>query len=840
MRAPIVTNGRKNGGPDTHTLPPVDGAKGVGKPAEEVLLPLAQRYQAAGYSIIVVGGDKRPTGTWRDAQQRMLTEDELRRDLRRGGTGLAVVGGKVSGGLTIIDFDVDKDSRAQTPLDLEAEFVDPCIEGIGSLIDASTIPRQRTPSGGWQFYFRSPEPLGNTKVAGVPAWQKKKGEVLVGTKGSPHYAIETRGEGGFAVIPTPDSGRAWADDLDLTNTPYVEQPVADAILLVARQLDRIPAPPKPTPKVHTQRVPMGEGDSVIAAYNARYSLEDVLERYGYEQQGNNRWLAPNSSSGAAGVVVYIGTDGVQRVASHHSSDELRVEGVDKQLLGSDAFGVFTLLEHGGDVPAAVKAAAAELGLAPQRSLTRPHLQVTSEAGAPEPDLLGYNRTDYGNAERLHALYGRVFRYSAALGFIVWDGRRWRPDEDDAAMMRLALETARTLFAQAAGLESQDTRETWVKYSLSCERSAALKSAIDLARSIPGVSIGVAELDADMMLLNIESGTINLRDGTIRAHDPTDLITKLAPVTYDPEAECPQWLEFQNRICAGDDDLIAFKQRAYGYSLTGDTGEDCLFIPYGKGANGKSTELSVIGELMGDYANTAQFETFAVKKSEGVRNDVADLVGARFVSASEGENRQRLAEGLVKQMTGGDILKARFLHKEYFRFKPALKLWLATNHKPVIRGTDEGIWRRIRLIPYTITIPLEQRDKRLRAKLDGERAGILNWLLIGCTNWHQHGLGSAEAVNAATAEYRLESDALADFIAARCVTGDEYAERAGDIYRAYERWCGENSEDAYSSQLFGRMLTERGYTTDQAKQGGKVYKLRRGICLSENAGEKGAG
>jgi putative DNA primase/helicase len=455
-----------------------------------------------------------------------------------------------------------------------------------------------------------------------------------------------------------------------------------------------------------------------------------------------------------------------------------------------------------------------------------------------PDLLEFLRTDYGNAERLHALFGHEFKYCSALGYLVWDGMRWRVDEDESAMRRLALETARELFAQAGIVKDSDQREVWVRHSLSCERSAALKNAVDLTKTIPGVTIDVQQLDRNPMLLNVSNGTIDLNTGLLKDHDPADLITKLATVEFDLMAECPRWLEFQRTICASDDDLILFKQRAYGYSATGKTSEDALFIPYGTGANGKSTELDAIGGILGDYANTAQFETFAVKKNESVRNDIADLMGARFVSASEGENRQRLAEGLVKQMTGGDVMKARFLHKEYFRFKPAFKLWLATNHKPVIRGTDHGIWRRIRLIPYAVTIPQEQRDKKLKEKLEAEKSGILNWILEGCRLWLEQGLGEAEAVRTATESYRRESDVLAEFITARCVVGELHSEIAGDLYKAYERWCEESGEEPFTSNLFGRMLTERGYTAGQARIEGKMSKTRAGICLQENAQREG--
>lgn len=404
------------------------------------------------------------------------------------------------------------------------------------------------------------------------------------------------------------------------------------------------------------------------------------------------------------------------------------------------------------------------------------------------------------------------------------------------MMRLALETARTLFAQAAKIGAQDTREVWVKHALLCERSAGLKNSVELVKSIPGVTVGVAELDANLMLLNVENGTVDLRTGKLAPHTPANLITKIAPVTYDPNAKCPHWLAFQEKITANDADLIAFKQRAFGYGLTGETTEHALFIAWGEGRNGKSTELGTVAKIMGDYARTTQFDTFAVKKGEGIRNDLADLAGTRFVSASEGEGGQRLAEGLVKQMTGGDPIKARFLHKEFFEFIPSFKAFLATNHKPVIRGTDEGIWARIKLIPYSVTIPPEERDKKLSSKLEGEKSGILNWLLDGCKNWLHNGLGAAEAVNKATKSYRHESDALADFIDACCTVDELYSEVAGDLYRAYTEYAEDNGDTPFSNTLFGKMLTERGFVTSPVRQAGKVVRLRKGICLLKNAEE----
>ena len=468
---------------------------------------------------------------------------------------------------------------------------------------------------------------------------------------------------------------------------------------------------------------------------------------------------------------------------------------------------------------------------------QPPVNQEKSEGKALPDLTKFRRSDYGNAERLFALYGHDLRHCTARGWLVWDGKRWHNDSDEKTLRRLALQTARQLFRQASRLEG-DQRDVWIRHSLACERRASLANAVELAKTLPGASVEVDELDSDPMLLNVENGTVDLRSGKLRPHSRSDLITKLAPVPYDPEAKCPQWLGFQRTICAGDSELIAFKQRAVGYSLTGSSAEQVLFIAYGAGANGKTTELHAIGQMLGDYATSAQFDTFAVKRNEAVRDDIADLAGARLVSASEGEGRHRLAEGLVKQLTGGDPVKARFLYRDYFAYRPQFKLWLATNYKPFIRGTTWAIWRRIRLIPYTVVIPDERQDKSLPAKLEGELAGILAWAVRGCLDWQRHGLGHAEAVTDATNAYRSESDTLGDFIAARCVVGEAYTELAGALYTAYREFAEQNGDEPVSSPAFGRLLTERGHGTSTARRGGKPVKVRGGLALAENAVREG--
>ena len=261
--------------------------------------------------------------------------------------------------------------------------------------------------------------------------------------------------------------------------------------------------------------------------------------------------------------------------------------------------------------------------------------------------------------------------------------------------------------------------------------------------------------------------------------------------------------------AGTADLIAYLQRLVGYTLTGLTGEQMMAIPYGSGANGKSTLLETIAGLLGDYAQQTPSETLVATKNRGIPNDLARLRGARFVSAVETGEGNRLAESLVKQMTGGDRIAARFLYQEVFEFTPAFKLFLATNHKPVIRGTDAAIWRRIHLIPFDVTIPEAERDPNLKAKLAAEASGILNWALEGCRTWQREGLQPPTEVRAATAEYRGEMDVLAAFLEDQCVEQAGAKVQSSKLYAAYKTWCDENGEYAVSNKAFSLRLRERG-------------------------------
>lgn len=447
------------------------------------------------------------------------------------------------------------------------------------------------------------------------------------------------------------------------------------------------------------------------------------------------------------------------------------------------------------------------------------------AGVSEaPAARAHHYTDLGNAERLVDRHGGKLRYCFSWQrWLFWDGRRWVPDDMGGAEALLK-ETLRALLADAHELDDDGARRKLLRHVLDSERAARIRGALDLARSEHGIPIVPAQFDTDPWLLNVANGTVNLRTGTLRPHRREDLITKLAPVSFDPNAKAPLWLKFLRHVLP-DADSRRFLQRYVGYALVGITVEQLLAILYGGGANGKTTTVETLLELVGDYAQQAPAETF-LERRETIPNDVARLRGARLVSASEFDEGRRLNETLVKRMTGGDRLTARFMRGEWFEFTPTFTVLLATNHKPIVRGTDEAIWRRIRLVPFSVTIPPAERDPELRDKLREEFPGILRWAVLGCLDWQRHGLGTSGAVDQATAAYREDSDLLGDFLAERCVLDAAASAKAGDLYGCYVDWCQENHSQPLSQQAFGRRLSER--DLEQRRTGGARWWTGIGI------------
>ncbi len=426
-------------------------------------------------------------------------------------------------------------------------------------------------------------------------------------------------------------------------------------------------------------------------------------------------------------------------------------------------------------------------------------------GAAQPPR-GHNLTDLGNAERFVRDHGQAVRYCYPWAkWLVWTGSRWQRDES-GRVQRLAKETVRLIYREASGAEDEDRRKALAKHAAASESEARIRAMLELSKS--ELPVSPEELDADPWLFNTPNGTIDLRSGKLREHLREDLLTKVAGTEYRPDAAAPEWMTFLKRVLPGEE-LRAFVQRAAGYSATGDTSEQCMFIDHGRGANGKSTFQEALASALGDYAMRTPTETLLAKRAGGVPNDVARLKGARFVAASETEEGRRLAESLVKDLTGQDTISARFMRAEWFDFRPTHKLWLSTNHKPEIRGTDPAIWRRIRLVPWAVAIPPAEQDRKLLEKLREELPGVLAWIVRGCMEWRREGLKPPDDVRRATAAYRTEMDILGAFLRECCIVDLDSNVAAKDLYDAYKLWCEENGERAETQRRFGARLTDRG-------------------------------
>jgi putative DNA primase/helicase len=408
-------------------------------------------------------------------------------------------------------------------------------------------------------------------------------------------------------------------------------------------------------------------------------------------------------------------------------------------------------------------------------------------------------SDEALALRFAARHADGRRFVAAFGkWFLFDGMRWRTDE--------TLETVYLVrkSCREAAAECRNRR------LLSGLASASTVWAVErLARSDPRLAATVEQWDQDLWALNTPVGVVDLRTGSVRAHRPDDHITKLAGAAPDPSCAIDNWLKFLDRVCGSNVELIAFLQRVAGYALTGSTAEHALFFLYGTAANGKSTFLNALTACLGDYHKTSPIETFTATNADRHPTDLAGLRGARLVTAVETEEGRRWAESKIKSLTGGDRIAARFMRQDFFEFTPIFKLVVAGNHKPGLRSVDEAIRRRFHLVPFTVTIPVEERDPTLGDRLKTELPGILAWAIAGCLEWQERGLGPPTVVQDATTAYLEAEDALAAWIQDAGEHEPNTWESSQALYRSWKSWCDRAGEHAGSLKKFSQRLEDRG-------------------------------
>lgn len=825
------------------------------------ILSVARLYHGWGLNVIPTGADKRPAevrpgkqlawGKWKHARQ---TPEDLAGLPWGQATGLAAICGPVSGALVCPDFDPHKagDLAALVPsMRLVHEF----LEALGLPADYGWLVR----SGSGRGYH---------------SWVLCPGLVLPtdGERGRvdrPARAdfdhIELRFTGHYALLPGGGEyafvAGDWPEEGPATVTPAALLAAYDAVTVAsapkrarAAKTDRQPAATQPQTVTPDQYTPY-----------ARAALARELAAVKGAQPGNR-----NNTLNHSGLKLAELAKG-DLLNWSHVQEQLTQEALKTGLGASEIAATLRSAYKGADArtvdptwPAAPAAPAAS-SASPEHEPGAPGSNGTDPARPPTTasDEAREDLTDLGNARRLVRLYGQNLRYVEAWGWLVWDGKRWQKDET-GAVMRLAKRTALTFYqdatrqlehaaaatkaaedASAAGDEgaektaldrakaAQKGAKALTDHAKRCQARSQLENMVKLAQSEPGIPAVPDDFDRDPWLLNVANGLLDLRTGTLRPHERAALATKLAPVAYDPAAPCPRWLAFLDRIFASDQSLIGFVQRLTGYSLTGSTRDHVLPFCHGRGANGKSTMTGVIMAMLGDYAQKARRSLVTLGRNDdgGPTPDKARLKGARFVVVNETEEGRRLAESDVKDLTGSDRITAAYKYKDPFEFDPTHKLWLYGNGKPQITGTDEGIWRRVKYIPFEVVIPEAERDPHLSEKLTAELPGILAWAVAGCLDWQRGGLREPEKVRAATAAYREEQDVLAAFLADCCIDGPAYQVTATDLYGAYKTWCEETGVKPESQRRLAPRLRERGYTDGEREATGTRRKLWRGLALA---------
>lgn len=433
------------------------------------------------------------------------------------------------------------------------------------------------------------------------------------------------------------------------------------------------------------------------------------------------------------------------------------------------------------------------------------------------DRLGEEDSDVLRAHVLVAFADDRIRYAPGLGYFVWDGRCWVPSED-----RVRHEAHRVGAALALAGRTKEARGFLM--------TTNINYVIHELRTVPGVSVRAGDFDARADLLSVRNGTIDLRTGTLRPHRREDMITRYVDVEYRPDATCPRWEKFLEEIFPYNPELPAYMQRLIGYGITGSTSEQCFAVLWGKGANGKSVFMDTITSVFSAISRTTPFSTFEERPNSGIPNDLAALRGARIVRASEGDRGKPMAEGVLKQATGGNVLAARFLRQEFFEFVPTFLLLMDTNHKPQFRGQDDGLWRRVKMIPFKRRFAPHERDYGLTDKLRAEAEGILAWAVRGAVTWYRDGLQDPEVVRNATREYREISDALSGFLPGVLEkTGDPNDRVLGNAaFNAYLDWCeAENlpQRERWTRRTFYAALEERGIDRVKTKRGQALVGVR---------------
>lgn len=785
------------------------------------LLSTALKLTHNGYAVVPTRADgtKAPVGDWKRWQIERPDERQLHAWLESGSfDGIGLVCGAVSGNLEMLEL--EGRAIAEGVSVRMAEIAD--ASGLGDLWSRIVTGYSETsPSGGIHFLYRVQGPVaGNTKLARRPA---TPAELEVNPDERVKVLVETRGEGGYVVIApsngrTHETGKPWtmlAGGID--TIPTITADERDALHILARSVDQMPAVSEPVAKHATQ----GDGPNVADDYNQRHTWDDILLEHGwakvYSAGSTTYWRRPGKQRGISATTGRNEGDNLYVFSSSTEFDTERPY---------SKFAAHALLEHGGDLSAAGKAlfkqGYGQRGTDKRIDLPKADSGHEQPAEPTEAEKQPHDHeADLANARWLVAMHGERLRYIVPRRkWLVWDGTRWELDDSGQAW-RDAKEAADILPKRTKNRPSR------------AQTKAGIRDMLELAGTEPGIAVTPAMLDSHPKVLNVQNGTLDLQTMKLKSHDPDDLITKICGANYIPDAEAPEFTAFLERI-QPDPEMRAFLARLFGHALLGTVVEHVLAILYGTGANGKSTLVEAVMTAFGDYAAPTD-PGLLIDRGDVHPTGTADLFGLRLAVTHETDEGRRLAEGTVKRLTGGDTIKARGMREDFWSFTPSHSIVMHTNHKPIVRGSDEGIWRRLRFVPFNIVIPQGERDGKLPERLQQEKDGILAWIIRGYQEWVSRGLDEPGAVTEATAAFRGESDMLATFLEQRCLLNPYTHVRSSELFEAWVQWCKAENHDAGTQTKFSRELVDRGFDKDRTMHG----MVWRGIGLLSGEQDKGA-
>jgi putative DNA primase/helicase len=781
------------------------------------LIDTAIALTQLGYSVVPTRADgtKAPAGDWKRWQKERPTEQHIRAWLGNGHyDGIGLVCGAVSGNLEMLEL--EGRAIAEGISARMAEIAE--ASGLAELWSRIVTGYSETsPSGGIHFLYRVDGPVaGNTKLARRPATPE---ELKANPDEKLYVLVETRGEGGYVIIApsngrTHPSGKPWtilAGGID--TIPTITEDDRDALHILARAVDQMPAE-QPGMKSGINSPPKSDdGPGVADDYNQRTSWDDLLIGEGwtkvYTAGQTTYWRRPGKNQG------------ISATTGRNDGDNLYVfstSTVFEQEKAYSKFAAYALLDYGGDLSAAGKALyKAGYGKRATKiediiDLPRAGQEQPTEAEKAERD----HEADLANARWLVHMHGDRMRYVMPWKkWLIWDGTRWAVD-DTGQVWRYAKQVSDTLPSKHKGRTAR------------AQTKVGIRDMLELAATEPGIAVAPSQLDADPHLLNVANGTLDLRTGELRPHDPAELLTKICNAAYQADAAAPEFVKFLERV-QPERSMRSFLARLFGHALLGKVIEHILAVFYGTGANGKSTLVESIAWVIGDYADTIE-PGLLIDRGEAHPTGVADLFGLRLAITHETDEGRRLAEGTVKRLTGGDRVKARRMREDFWSFDPSHSIVMHTNHKPIVRGTDEGIWRRLRFVPFNVVIPENERDGKLPERIRLEADGILAWLVAGYKQWLSRGLAEPQQVTDATAAFRGESDMLALFLEERCLLNAYAHVRSSELFATWVEWCRKENIEAGTQTAFSRELTDRGYDKKRGTGGGVVWL---GIGLLSN-------